>query len=182
MHDSLLSYRGAEASVVWESIKFDGSPHRSAPAIDLGTTAAGRWLLIEVGTPVARPHGRGYDHPCDAVALIPSDGLWTATWLVDWDPALYVDVACPIRRTQGRVVTIDLDVDVVRRRSGDVELRDLDELEQHRRELGYPQDLVTAIGRAADDLVLALRQHEPPFGVTPALPSPGPSDAERKCT
>lgn len=170
MHDLLLPYRGSETSVLWESVKFDGSPNRTAHAIDLGTTESGRWLLIEAGTPVTRPHGGGYDHPCDAVALIPAEGLWTATWLVDWDPALYVDVARRLRVGHERIVTMDLDIDVVRHRTGEVEVLDLDEFEHHRREFGYPQDLVTAVGHATDELARALREHTTPFARTPNFP------------
>lgn len=116
MDDSQRTYPTSEASVVWDSVKFDGTLHRSAQAIDLGATDEGRWLFIPAGTPVTQSHGRGYGHPCDAVALIPPKGLWTATWLVEWDPTLYVDVARHVRVGRSRIITMDLDVDVVRRR------------------------------------------------------------------
>jgi hypothetical protein len=38
----------AERSIVGDSVKFDGSLHRSAAAIDLGSTREGRWLLVPV--------------------------------------------------------------------------------------------------------------------------------------
>lgn len=158
--------------VVWESIKYDSTPHRSAQAVDLGTNDDGRWLFIAAGTPVSRPRGRDYDHPCDAIALIPTGGLWTATWLVGWDPALYVDVAKHERVGAERIVTMDLDVDVVRRASGEVDVLDLEEFEAHRRDLDYPPDLVRKVLRTAHELEGALRGHRAPFGSTPAPPSP----------
>jgi len=161
----------ATGVVVWESVKLDGSPHRSVEAVDLGSTSDGRWLFVAEGTPVARPDGRSYDHPCDAVVLIPPVGLWIATWLDGWDPSLYVDVARRARVGKRRIITVDLDVDVVRRRSGDVEVRDLDELDQHRHQLGYPPDLVLDVTRTAQDLAKAIGRHEAPFGLIPDAPA-----------
>ena len=165
-------------------MKFDGSLHRSAEAADLGTTDDGRWLFIGAGTRVIRP-GRGdYDHPCDAVTLIPAQGLWTATWLIEWDPALYVDVALHQRSERhDHVVTVDLDVDIVRRRNGEVELLDQDEFELHRRLLGYPAELVADVHRTSEWLTGAISRHEPPFlatpGIRPAAPENPATDAWR---
>jgi len=156
--------------VVWESVKFDGSPHRSVLALDLGTMPSGRWLFVQEGTLVSRPNGRDYHHPCDAVTLVPSAGLWTATWLVGWDPPLYVDVASQVRLGDDRIVTIDLDVDVVRRRDGSVEVLDLDEFELHRQRFGYPPGLVANVTSTARALAEAIRMEQGPFRVTPDAP------------
>jgi protein associated with RNAse G/E len=156
--------------IVWDELKFDGSPHRSCEVVDLGTTAEGRWLFIAAGTRVVRPEGRSYDHPCDAITLVPVEGLWTAVWLAGWDPELYVDVARRVSVEPDRVVTIDLDVDVVRRPGGAVEVLDLDEFEEHRRTFGYPEDLVDEVHRTTDFLVNAIGEQRPPFGLTPAVP------------
>ena len=160
----------ATGVVVWESVKLDGSPHRSVEAVDLGSTRDGRWLFVAEGTPVARPGGRGYDHPCDAIVLIPDAGLWIATWLEGWDPSLYVDVARPTEVGERRILTVDLDVDVVRRRGGDVEVHDLEELDQHRQQLVYPPDLVLDVTHTAEELAKAIRSQEAPFGLIPDAP------------
>ena len=156
--------------IEWESVKFDGSANRTAQAIDLGTTGDGRWLFVGKGTTVTRPGDRSYNHPCDAIALIPPSALWTATWLVDWDPSLYVDVAKLVSVDPQRIVTMDLDVDVVRRRDGEIEVRDLDEFRTHSRQMSYPPDLVDSVGRTADELEAALRHHRKPFFLTPDAP------------
>lgn len=168
----------SQRSVVWDSVKFDGSLHRSAVAVDLGTTDEGRWLFIPAGTSVSRPFLGDYDHPCDAIALIPPEGLWTATWLVAWDPALYIDLAKLVSIGINRVVTMDLDIDVVRRRSGEVELRDLEEFELHRRQLSYPAELVRTVRLTSEKLVGEVAQQQQPFHVTPnAPPLPRTPDA-----
>lgn len=157
-------------SIVWDSVKFDGSPHRSVDAVDLGSTDRGRWLSIPKGTRVSRPDRGFYDHPCDAVVLVPSEGLWIATWLVDWEPALYVDLARRVSVGSDRVVTMDLDIDVVRRRGGEVEVLDVDEFDLHRRRLGYPAELVSAVHRATESLTDAITRGQPPFCIIPDAP------------
>jgi hypothetical protein len=126
--------------------------------------------LIEAGTAVERPHGRGYDHPCDAVALFPSSCLWTATWLAGWDPALYVDLAQVTKNEAGHVLTVDLDVDVVRYRDGRVATLDVDEFDKNQRVLGYPTPLIDSVFAEERRLAHALRRRDPPFGDIPTLP------------
>jgi hypothetical protein len=138
--------------------------------VDLGATVAGRWLFVKVGTAVERPHGRGYNHPCDAVALIPSGCLWTATWLAGWDPTLHVDLAQVTRNEAGHVRTVDLDVDVVRHRDGRVATLDLDEFDENRRMLEYPTPLIESVIAEERRLAHALRRRDPPFGAIPAFP------------
>lgn len=168
----------SKRSVIWDSVKFDGSPHRSAVAIDVGTTREGRWLFIPAGTRVSRPALGDYDHPCDAVALLPVEGLWTATWLIGWEPALYVDLAQQVSVESDRVMTMDLDVDVIRRRSGEVELCDLEEFELHRRQLCYPAELVGAVRLTWERLIEEVAQQRRPFLIAPnAPPLPRSPDA-----
>ena len=172
MRELLAPFRHHEASVVWESVKFDGSPNRWARAIDLGTTQDGRWFFIKEGTRVTRPGAGSYDHPCDAVALIPGEGLWTATWLVDWEPSLYVDIAQLRDATETRVLSVDLEVDVVRHTDGTVEVLDEDEFEQHRSTLGYPIELVSAVSEATAQLAERVGVHDAPFGTVPSVLCP----------
>jgi hypothetical protein len=170
MGEPTVTSRAPEGLVLWESVKFDGSPHRSAQALDLGTTQEGRWLFVMAGTPVTRPVHGDYNHPCDAVVLIPSKGLWIATWLVGWDPMLHVDIARRVHVGSDRVVTIDLDVDVVRKRNGDVYVVDRDEFESHRKHFGYSNDLVSAVTGAVKDVANAISRQEAPFHMRPNAP------------
>ncbi len=157
-------------SIRWKEVKYDGSLHRSAVAHDLGSTDAGRWLYLPRGTHVDQPNRGGFDHPCDAIVLVPVEGWWTAVWLAGYEPALYIDVARHVSVGGAEIVTMDLDVDVIRRRDGTVEVLDLDEFDLHRRRYGYADDVVAAVGQTTDELVQAVGAHEPPFGLTPAMP------------
>jgi protein associated with RNAse G/E len=70
-----------------------------------------------------------------------------------------------------RLVTVDLDIDVIRRRDGTVEVLDRVEFERHRRELGYPAHLVDDVERAAAEVEAAVRSHQEPFRLEPAVPT-----------
>jgi protein associated with RNAse G/E len=166
-------------TIVWREVKFDGSLHRSATVVDLGTNGHGRWLFLPHGTQVTQSGGRSFDHPCDATALIPADGMWTAVWLAGWDPDLYIDIARVVSVGDGEVVTMDLDVDVVRRPGGEVDVLDLDEFELHRERYGYPDDLVRDVERATAEVSAAVADRRPPFLAIPAVPRPPRHTADR---
>jgi protein associated with RNAse G/E len=77
---------------------------------------------------------------------------------------VYCDITTPARWEDDTVHIIDLDLDVVRRReSGLVELRDEDEFEEHRRQFGYPDDVVAEAQAAARKLLVALADGSEPF-------------------
>lgn len=156
--------------VRWEEVKYDGSLHRGARVIDLGLTDAGRWLYIPRGTHVDQPNRGGFDHPCNAVVLVPTEGWWTAVWLAGYEPALYIDIAQHMTVDGDRIVTMDLDVDVVRHRDGTVEVLDLDEFEDHRRLYGYTDDVIATVETVTEHLVTAVGDRRPPFGLAPASP------------
>jgi protein associated with RNAse G/E len=59
---------------------------------------------------------------------------------------------------------VDLDLDVVLTRDGDLLLDDEDEFDEHRVTLGYPADVVTLARRTADELMTAAAAGHVPFG------------------
>jgi len=58
---------------------------------------------------------------------------------------------------------IDLDLDVSRRRTGEVELWDEDEFASHQIKYGYPADVIAEAERAAQWLRTALTENDEPF-------------------
>ena len=96
--------------------------------------------------------------------LVPRQGRWTAYWSVDGEIELYVDVTTtPVWTAEG-VTAVDLDLDVVRWRSGGVEVLDEDEFDEHRVALAYPAELVEEARATAAWLVDALISGAEPFG------------------
>jgi uncharacterized protein len=76
------------------------------------------------------------------------------------------------RDPRDRVVTIDLEIDLVRRADGRVEVLDHDEFEQHRQLFGYPATIVGAVTSTIVELTEALASRRPPFLDAPQ-PPPG---------
>ena len=62
------------------------------------------------------------------------------------------------------VTMVDLDLDVVLTRGGDLLLDDEDEFDEHRVTLGYPADVVAQARRTADELMTAAATGHEPFG------------------
>jgi protein associated with RNAse G/E len=61
------------------------------------------------------------------------------------------------------VTQIDLDLDVIRTRSGETLVIDHDEFEDHQVRFGYPPEIVNATERAAEQSLAMLRNTDPPF-------------------
>ncbi|SNY33990.1 DUF402 domain-containing protein [Paractinoplanes atraurantiacus] len=148
--------------------KFDGRPHRQVTARLLGEDEFGTWLSTPRGTVVTYHYGRrptGVTR-VDAVRLIPAEGWWMAMFLAAPDRReLYCDIITPARWTgPAEITVIDLDIDLVRYRQGKrVEVEDEDEFEQHRREMGYPPEIVAGALAGAASLHEALELDREPF-------------------
>lgn len=156
-------------TVEWRNEKWDGSLNRRAPLRLVHRDGSGVWLWLARGTIVEQLH-RSYAHPCDAVAFVPAHGRWAATWLFDFEPALYVDITHGVEIGDTAIRSIDVDLDVVRHRDGSVQLLDEDEFAAHITTLDYPPELVeqaSATARAVADDLAAFRS---PFSVTPDEP------------
>jgi protein associated with RNAse G/E len=102
------------------------------------------------------------------VLLFPRDRPWAASYYdsPEQPVSVSVDVATPAVWDGPHVTMVDLDLDVIRTRDGDVLLDDEDEFDEHRVTLGYPADVVALARRTADDLMTAAVTGHEPFGET----------------
>ena len=96
--------------------------------------------------------------------LVPPTDGWLAWFPEFGDFELYVDVVSGTTRTESAVTMVDLDLDVIRRRDGTVELLDVDEFEAHQIELSYPDHLIAHAERVASEVLAAVRTSAEPFG------------------
>jgi hypothetical protein len=145
--------------------KYDGTAHRDYPARRLGDDEHGDWLGVDTGT-ASIYHGEPSVERIPFVVLIPRDQWWTAMFNPPPRTSeIYCDITTPARWGGDHTVDlVDLDLDVVRRRSsGLVELRDEDEFAVHRVNFGYPEDVVRRAWQAAGWLRGALRDGTQPF-------------------
>ena len=89
---------------------------------------------------------------------------WAAIWSTTGEPEVYVDICTPARWGEDRVTMVDLDLDVIRLRSGAVRLLDEDEFEEHQVQLRYPRELIEGALVAAERVRAMLIANEEPFG------------------
>jgi protein associated with RNAse G/E len=146
-------------------LKFDGRPHRSYAARFLGEDESGTWLGVPAGTPARVDGTRETLREEPYVLLVPGHAWWTA--MFNAPPRrteIYCDVTTPARWSGRHEVTVvDLDLDVRRRRWGDIERLDEDEFAEHRVAFGYPDDVVTEATAASFWLAKALGDGTEPF-------------------
>jgi protein associated with RNAse G/E len=148
--------------------KYDGSLHWNYPASRRGEDEHGVWLGAPAGTPLRRGEEVIELAEMDHVLLLPRDGWWAAAFNAPPKRTeIYCDIATvPQWPSVDEVTMIDLDLDVLRRRSGLVELVDEDEFEEHQVRFGYPPDVISQARATAGWLLAAVTAGQEPFGDT----------------
>jgi protein associated with RNAse G/E len=146
-------------------LKYDGRPHRSYSAWWLGEDGDGTWLGVPAGTPALVDGDRATLREEPYVLLVPKHGWWTAMFNAPPRRSeIYCDVATPATWAGSTEVTVvDLDLDVRRRRWGDIERLDDDEFEENRVRFGYSDEVVAQAVAARDWLTGALGDGTEPF-------------------
>lgn len=164
---------------VWfERRKWPDRPHYRWQMVPVGEDELGLWCRMLPDAPVYKGD--------EVVARTRRDGLrlvsWTEPWCA-WFPSgsgsphppeetweLYVDVIDrAVLAPDGTVTMVDLDLDVVRFLDGRVEMLDEDEFAEHQALYGYPPEVTAAARSAADDLLRAVTDGDPPFDGAAAL-------------
>jgi hypothetical protein len=145
--------------------KWGGGRHWEFPVRLLGEDEKGVWCGAPAGTWLERP-GAAFNSEFAWVMLFPVDQPWAASYYDSPNQpiSVYVDVATPPVWNGSTVTMVDLDLDVVLARDGEVLLDDEDEFDEHQVSLGYPEDVVTMARRTADKLMAAAGEGREPFG------------------
>jgi hypothetical protein len=152
--------------VTIERHKWPDVPHYEYDTTHLGDDEHGSWFAAPAGNPIRRAGVVLFetDHP--SLFLVPVGQPWVV-WFganVSFGFDVYVDVGTVPVRTPGSVTMVDLDLDVVRRLDGTVEVLDEDELIEHTATYGYPPDLVAHAERVAAQVVALIETGTEPFG------------------
>ena len=153
--------------------KWGDRPHWEYDAVLVGEDQHGTWIGARAGTPVARP-GVTFDAPADFVSVVPRRGAFVATYYREHprpagDPPieLYVDIttvpAWTRTGTRAVVTMVDLDLDVVRGRTGRVWVDDEDEFAEHRIAFAYPTPLVVHATHSCDVVLGAVQRRDAPY-------------------
>jgi protein associated with RNAse G/E len=147
--------------------KYDGSRHWHETMRLLGTDEHGTWLGSSAGVQIQRGDEPPITLPQAHVYLIPAAGVWwTVVFNDDRDPhvEVYCDICTVPVRTGDEITMVDLDLDVIRRWDGTVEIVDEDEFELHQVKYGYSAEVVSSARAAADELAEIIRSGVEPFG------------------
>jgi protein associated with RNAse G/E len=150
--------------VVWR--KFDGSLHWTWSGLLLGEDDHGVWVGTPAGTPTHRGSTAMGRMETASVIVFPRAGWWSGTFnAAPHHTEVYCDVnTVPHWPSPAEVTMIDLDLDVLRRRGGEVELVDEDEFAAHQVRYAYPPDVVATAQSTADWLLGVVKERVEPFG------------------
>lgn len=159
----VLCKAGGRREIWIERRKWPQTSHYGHAGWILGEDEHGLWLELRVGSPVYRDEEVLFHGTSGGLMLVPPEDGWLAWFPEFGDFELYVDIASGTTRTQSSVTMVDLDLDVIRRRDGSVELLDEDEFALHQVELAYPVQLVQHAERMADHVLRAVRSKVEPF-------------------
>lgn len=147
----------------WDGRKWGNRLHWQIGARWLGEDEHGVWAHVPAGTSARRGQEPRVRLPHESVWLIPASTWWTVEFTPDGQAPVYVNIGMPVTWEGDRVTQVDLDLDVIRTRSGETKVIDRDEFEDHRVEFGYPAEIVEAAERAAEQSLRMLRRASPPF-------------------
>ena len=143
--------------------KWGGSRHWQFSLEPLGTDRFGRWLAGSEGLQAQRGDEPPVVLAHRFVMLVPADGCWIASFDAGGQFEVYVDVTTRPEVSQDVVTAVDLDLDVVRRWDGRVEVLDEDEFALHQVNLGYPAAVIGQARATAEWLVRAISTRMEPF-------------------
>ncbi len=151
-----------------EMEKWGGRPHWHIPGLWLGSDEQGDWIGIPAGTRMVRP-GRDVRSEHDQIGLVPAPGDDDERgFLPTFHKApsrvwVYVDMTTAPVWDGDTVRAVDLDLDVIRGREGDVVVDDEDEFAEHTVEFGYPPEIVALAEATRDRVRAAILAGDPPY-------------------
>jgi protein associated with RNAse G/E len=146
--------------------KYDGALHWNCMTLRLGEDEHGVWLGAPSGTVLRRGEDHSVTWGVAHVLLMPREGWWTGAFnAAPHKTEIYCDISTtPVWPSADEVTMVDLDLDVRRRRTGEVELLDEDEFAEHQIRYGYPAEVVDSARVTAEWLMELVRARAEPFG------------------
>lgn len=154
----------------YASEKWGARPHYRGEVRRLGDDEHGTWWWGPQGRSIFRGDVELFATKEDVLFLVPPDAWWTVAWWVGHpEVELYVNIGTPIVEESERIVSTDLDLDVIRRVDGTVHVLDRDEFEEHQVRYGYPADVIEKVEAVTEEVRAMVERGGPPFdAATPA--------------
>lgn len=134
----------------------------------LGDDEWGDWIAVPSGSRRWKGEVAVTDTSAPAVFCAPRDRWWHLHFNDRTTKySHFVDIVTPpVWVTDHRYEMVDLDLDVVRRQDGEVEVEDEDEFAVHQVQYHYTEEMIGRARAATDDVLAALRAGSEPFFVT----------------
>lgn len=144
--------------------KWGGIPHYRGSVERLGEDEFGSWWWGAEGRTIFRGTTPLFVAQHPVLFLAPPDRWWTVAW---WrghpEVDVYVNISTVAVGEADRIVSTDLDLDVIRRHDGTCEIVDRDEFEEHQALYGYPLDVVEQADAAAFEVLDLVTRGVAPF-------------------
>ena len=150
---------------IWiERRKWPDKPHYAHSGWILGEDDHGLWIELRVGSPIYRGDDIAFHGTGGGLMLAPAHQGWLAWFPEFGDFELYVDIIDGVTRSDSGITMVDLDLDLIRRRNGEVELLDEDEFALHQIEFGYSADMIEHAEYEAARVLRDVKAGVEPFG------------------
>ena len=147
-----------------QGFKWPRRPTSTATASLLGEDSFGRWLGIRKGatwSSEAFTRSGVFEH--SFVKLVPAGTFWTACFQAV-DPVVDVDIVLPVLWTGDALEETDLELDILRSADGTVYVRDQEEFDHVRLNMGIPDDISAQAEATCQRLRELLERRVEPFG------------------
>ena len=144
--------------------KWGGHPHYRGVVRHLGDDDHGSWFWGPAGRTMYRGDVALFVTEQDALIVVVPGSWWTPIWWLGHpEVEVYININTPPVWDGDRIVTTDVDLDVIRFCDGRVEIVDHDEFELHQKLYEYPHELIEAAAMAADEAKRLAEAAAPPF-------------------
>lgn len=129
----------------------------------LGEDEHGLWLGCEPGSEQQKGSGPITTTQQPWVFCSVPDAWWSLVFNGEHRITHFLDIITPPTIKGDRIEMIDLDLDVVRKATGEVYVDDEDEFLVHQKLYGYPPWMIDKARTTTAELAIALEDHREPF-------------------
>lgn len=165
MHRPETEVASPGSRILLRATKFDGTAHWIQPFTVLADDGRLLRTSYRARTPIYTSRGE-FRSPYDSIVY-----FWRDRWFNVFrlskpgcDLALwYCNITTPPSLHGTLLNYIDLDLDVIVRPGGDIQLVDVDEFQEHQETYGYPRDIICRAEQAACEVSELARRHIFPF-------------------
>jgi protein associated with RNAse G/E len=147
-------------SIIQHTTKYDGTIHYRFPAEVVAESEEALALYRKPGVPFEsyRDNRIGENHMLILFYQNRYHNVEIA-WKADWEPAMhYLNIASPAEWDRVVVTAVDLDLDLIRRATGEILIDDEDEFELHIERFHYPKELIDRCRSELERLHIAMQE------------------------